>query len=137
MGAVKSFTVGTESYNVARATALQQDEALSLLTAPLIQRLIAAGQSGIDADEEVIFAMTLAMPFSLKQKLDELLMGRVTRQGTQMQVSIRDFDGHVMDYNRLRAKVLMWNLEGFFTYWASEKSAATQSVMPQAASETA
>lgn len=132
MSNVKSFTVGAETYNVARASAMQQDEVLSLLTQALIQRLVAAGQNGIEADESVIFAMTLAMPFALKQKLDELLMGRITRHGDTNPVTIRDFDGRVMEYNLLRAKVLMWNLEGFFTYWANEKSAAIESTQPAA-----
>ena len=45
---------------------------------------------------------------------------------TEQQVMLADVD--VMDWNRLRARVLLWNLEGFFTYWAEEsaKDAASQ-----------
>lgn len=128
---VKQFTVDGTSYNVARASAVQQDEVLSILTAPLIQRLAIAGREGIDADESVVFAMVLAMPFNIKSKIDQLLMGRVSRNGESNNVTLADFDGKVMDYNRLRTKVLMWNLSGFFTYWANECNAGEGVIQAQ------
>lgn len=128
MSNVKTFEVNGESYNVARASAVQQDEVLSLLTQALIQRLVAAGDAGIEADESVLFAMVMAMPFALKNKLDGLLMSRIVKSGSDNPISIKDFDGKVMEFNRLRAKVLMWNLDGFFTYWAEERSAAIEAM---------
>ncbi|WP_289281568.1 MULTISPECIES: hypothetical protein [unclassified Methylophaga] len=128
MSVVESFTVGNTTYNVARASAVQQDEVLSILTAALIQRLVAAGENNIDADESVLFPMMMSLPFQVKQKFDELLMSRITISGREDFIGYKDFDGKVTDYNRLRAKVLKWNLEGFFTYWAEEKSAAIQAM---------
>lgn len=125
---VKSFALKGGSYNVARASAVAQDELLSLLTQPLIQRLSA--KPGGRVDEDVIFFMFLAMPHSAKLKIDELMLGRVFKNGTQHQVTLNECD--VMDWNRLRAKALIWNLEGFFTYWAEEsaKDAASQATAP-------
>lgn len=126
---VKSFTLKGGSYNVARASAVAQDELLSLLTQSLIQRLSAAGL-GKPVDEDVIFFMFLAMPHAVKLKIDELMLDRVFKKGTQQQVTLNECD--VMDWNRLRAKALIWNLEGFFTYWAdaSAKDAASQATAP-------
>src|SRR5690606_37564672 len=126
---VKSFTLRSGSYNVARASAVAQDELLSLLTQPLLQRL-SASEPGKPVNEDVIFFMFLAMPHSVKQKIDELMLGRVFKKGTEQQVTIAECD--VMDWNRLRAKALIWNLEGFFTYWAdaSAKDAASQATAP-------
>lgn len=120
---VKTFTIKNGSYNVARASAVAQDELLSLLTQALIQRL-SAGKPGEPVSEDLIFFMFLAMPHQVKQKIDELMLDRVYKKGSQQQVSLADFDA--MDWNRLRAKALIWNLEGFFTYWAdaSAKDAA-------------
>ena len=122
---VKSFTLKGGAYNVARASAVAQDELLSLLTQSLIQRL-SASEPGKQVNEDVIFFMFLAMPNAVKQKIDELMLGRVYKKGTDQQVTLADVD--VMDWNRLRARVLLWNLEGFFTYWAEEsaKDAASQ-----------
>lgn len=126
---VKSFTVKGGSYNVARASAVAQDELLSLLTQALIQRLSAA-DPGKPVDEDVIFFMFLAMPHEAKLKIDELMLDRVFKKGTQQQVTINESDA--MDWNRLRAKTLLWNLEGFFTYWAdaSTRDAANQAQAP-------
>lgn len=122
---VKSFTLKSGSYNVARASAVAQDELLSLLTQALIQRL-SASEPGTPVNEDVIFFMFLAMPHQAKQKVDELMLDRVFKKGTQQQIGLADVDA--MDWNRLRARVLLWNLEGFFTYWAdaSAKDAAEE-----------
>ncbi|MBR8654194.1 hypothetical protein KDH83_12910 [Achromobacter sp. Marseille-Q0513] len=126
---VKSFSLKGGSYNVARASAVAQDEILSLLTQVLIQRLSAC-EPGKPVDEGVILFLFLAMPHQIKMKIDDLMLGRVFKKGTEHQVSLSDVD--VMDWNWLRAKVLIWNLEGFFTYWAdaSARDAASQVQAP-------
>lgn len=126
---VKSFALKGGSFNVARASALAQDELLSLLTQPLIQRL-SAGEPGKPVDEDVIFFMFLAMPHQAKLKIDELMLDRVFKKGTEQQATLADVGA--MDWNRLRARALLWNLEGFFTYWAdaSAKDAASQAQAP-------
>jgi len=126
---VKTFTLKGGAYNVARASAVAQDELLSLLTQALVQRLTGAAP-GKPVDEDVIFFMFLAMPHAAKVKIDDLMLGRVYRKGTEHQVALAEVD--VMDWNRLRAKVLIWNLEGFFTYWAdaSARDAASQAQAP-------
>lgn len=126
---VKSFTLKGGVYNVARASAVAQDELLSILTTALVQKL-AQSEPGKPVDEDVIFFMFLSMPHSTKLKIDDLMLGRVFKKGTEQQVTLADAD--VMDWNRLRAKVLIWNLEGFFTFWAdaSAKDAASQAQAP-------
>lgn len=127
---VKSFTLKSGAYNIARASAMAQDELLSILTQELILRL-AQAKPGAPVDEDVIFFMFLAMPHTAKLRIDELLLPRVFKNGTQQHVTLNECD--VMDWNRLRAKSLIWNLEGFFTYWAdaSAKDAASQAQQAQ------
>src|SRR5690625_4226803 len=126
---VKTFTLKGGSYNVARASAVAQDELLSLLTQSLIQRRRVAGV-GTPVDEYGIFFMLRAMPHGVKLKIDELMLDRVDKQGTQQQVTLNECDAR--DWNRLRAKALIWSLEGFFTYWAdaSARDAAGQTIAP-------
>lgn len=127
--AVKTFTLKGGAYNVARASAVAQDQLLSLLTQALVQRL-AGATPGKPVDEDVIFFMFLAMPHAVKLQIDELMLGRVFKKGTEQQVTLADAD--VMDWNRLRAKTLIWNLEGFFSYWAdaSARDAASRAQAP-------
>ncbi|MGS1116023.1 hypothetical protein [Castellaniella sp. UC4442_H9] len=126
---VKSFVLKHGAYNVARASAVAQDELLSLLTQPLVQRL-SQSKPGAPVDEEMVFYMFLAMPYSAKLKIDELMLDRVFKKGTQQQMTLAEAE--VMDWTRLRAKALIWNLEGFFSYWAdaSAREAASQAQAP-------
>lgn len=123
MSKIKSFTIGEVTYNAAMASAVQQDEALSIMTQPLVQRLVEAGKQGVQADESVLLPMVMAMPYSMKQKFDGLLMSRISIHGRDDFISAADFDGKVMALNQLRVQVMRWNLEGFFIYWASERNA--------------
>lgn len=124
---VESFNLKHGSYNVARASAVAQDEVLSLLTQSLVQRLSVIDSSNKETTEDTIFFMFLSMPHATKLKIDELILNRVFKKGTEHQVTLSDVDA--LEWNRLRAKALIWNLEGFFTYWAdvvSEKQKAAQ-----------
>lgn len=136
MSHIESFSVGDSTYNVVRASALQQDEVLSLVSDALIQR-IAASIHAKQESESAIFAMLLGVSFPLKKKLDELLLGKVVKSGESHNITVRDFDGQVMEWNRLRTKVLLWNLEGFFTYWANEVNDAIGKMQSQPSQETA
>lgn len=118
---VESFNLKHGSYNVARASAVAQDEVLSLLTQSLVQRLSVIDSSNKDTTEDTIFFMFLSMPHATKLKIDELMLSRVFKKGTEQQVTLTDVDA--LEWNRLRAKALIWNLEGFFTYWADVVSA--------------
>lgn len=119
MSTVKQFQVGSVTYNVARASAIQQDEVLSMLTSAIVECLQRIDANDLD-DDDIMFNFFTRMPFEAKQKFDGLMLARVFKHGTDQAVSSKDFDGAVLELNKLRALVLKWNLEPFFTYWASE-----------------
>lgn len=125
---VQTFEINGTSYNVARASAVQQDELLSLLTAPLVARL--SGTEDGTVDEDMIYFMFLAMPYQQKLAIDKLLLSRVYLADTSVALTVKDFDGKVLDYNRLRAKALIWNLSDFFDFWA-EKNASVLAAMSE------
>lgn len=116
---VEQFTVGGVAYNVARASAIQQDEVLSMLTSAIVECLQRINPNDLD-DDDIMFNFFTRMPIEAKQKFDSLMMFKVFKNGTEQQVTAKDFDGAVLELNKLRALVLKWNLEPFFTYWASE-----------------
>ena len=118
MDNVKTFTIDGESFNVARATAIQQDELLSLLSPALVNRLAASNTE--DLDPAALVMMFVSMPFETKRKIDSLMLSRVFLTGTESLVTADHFSGRMMAYSTLRAEVMRWNFDDFFTFWANE-----------------
>lgn len=124
---VKTFMIDGQGYNVARASAEQQDEILSMLTGDIVQRLEALASTAAAADQpydkpygdDFGFNFFNSLPFQVKRRFDELLLTQMTRSGEQMKLTVRDFDGKLMALNKLRGEALVWNLLPFFEYWAS------------------
>lgn len=124
---VKTFTIDGQAYNVARASAEQQDEILSMLTTDIVQRLEALASTSAAAGQpydkpytdDFGFNFFNSLPFNMKKRFDELLLSQMTRQGEQMRLTVRDFDGKLMTLNKLRGEALVWNLLPFFEYWAN------------------
>lgn len=116
MSKVKTFNVGQDSYNAAMASAVGQDELLSLLTAPIMDRFVNADNLDGQAKEVFLMAMLMAMPSSIKTKVASILMAKVFVEGTQIPVDINTFSSKMVEYNSLLAKLLEWNLADFFTW---------------------
>ena len=119
MDSVKQFTVGDVTYSVARASAIDQDAILSLLTSPITERWAVLRQRGDVSDvESMIMPMFMAMPQSIKQPVSGMLMKKAFIAGEQSAVDIKAFSGRMVEYNTLLAKILIWNLDDFFTWLA-------------------
>jgi hypothetical protein len=116
MSKVKTFNVGQDSYNAAMASAVGQDELLSLLTAPIMDRFVNADNLDGKAKEVFLMAMFMAMPNAIKTKVASILMSKVYVEGTQIPVDINTFSSKMVEYNSLLAKLLEWNLADFFTW---------------------
>lgn len=116
MSYVKSFTVGNLTVNAAMASAVQQDELLSLLSAGLIERGFNAALSGGEMDDNVLLPMFMAMPQPLKRQVVSLLTQKVMISGTETPVTVNDFGGKMVEWNSLLAQLLHWNLAGFFDW---------------------
>ncbi len=116
MSYVKSFTVGNLTVNAGMASAVQQDELLSLLSAGLIERGFNAALSGGEMDDNVLLPMFMAMPQTLKRQVVALLTQKVMISGTETPVTVNDFGGKMVEWNSLLAQLLHWNLAGFFDW---------------------
>lgn len=126
MSKVKSFVIGKDKLNAAMASAVGQDEVLSLLTAPIMERFMTTTQAGIPLDDSVIMPMFMAMPTDIKRKVADILMGQVYIDGTSIPVDINSFSARMVEYNMLLAKLLQWNLADFFTWLASVRKEGDQ-----------
>lgn len=126
MSYVKSFTVGNLTVNAAMASAVQQDELLSLLSATLLSRAVNAAQVGTTMGEKILIPMFMSMPQQLKKQVVGLMTQKVLIAGTETPVTVNDFGGKMVEWNTLLSQLILWNLEGFF-YWLGD---AVKSVSP-------
>lgn len=129
MSHVKTFTVGNLTVNAAMASAVQQDELLSLLSATLLSRAATAAQVNAEMGEQILIPMFMAMPQQLKKQVVGLITQKVLIVGTETPVTVNDFGGKMVEWNTLLSQLILWNLEGFFI-WLDN---AVKSVSPPAA----
>lgn len=116
MSKVKSFKIGQDTFNAAMASAVGQDELLSLLTAPIMDRFVNAEKLDEKSKEVFLMGMFMSMPNTVKTKVAQILMTKVFVEGTQIPVDITTFESRMVDYNAFLAKLLEWNLTDFFTW---------------------
>lgn len=115
----KSFTVGSISVNAGMASAIAQDEVLSVVSSEIINRAAVAARNGLRMGEQILVPMFMAMPSQAKQRVAAILLERAFFAGTERKVTVADFQGKMVDYNTLLAQLLLWNFEDFFT-WLSD-----------------
>lgn len=134
MSQVQAFTVGDKTYNAVMASAVKQDELLSMLTATLLDRALAAAATGDVMDDSIVWPMMMGMQNATKVKVASIIMNKVFINGTEIPVTIEDFSGRMVEYNQLLAKLLMWNL-GDFSSWLQNALpvGATQPQAPESA----
>ena len=116
MSNVKSFTVGNATYNAVMASAVKQDELLSLLTGTIMERGLAAMRLGGELDDRILVPMFMSLSHDVKTRAAAILMERVVVHGGQVPVTVESFAGQMVNYNTLLAQLLRWNLADFFTW---------------------
>lgn len=119
MSQVKSFTIGNITYNAVMASAIQQDELLSLLTASVMQRGLQAALSDSDMGDSILVPMFMAMPQEIKRQVADKLLHKTVVNGGKDLITIENFSGKMVDYNKLLSQLLQWNLADFFIWLGS------------------
>ncbi|MGL4545202.1 MAG: hypothetical protein ACRCUU_06515 [Plesiomonas sp.] len=128
--AVQQFTIGNTTYNAATASAVEQDRLLSLLTGSVMERGFAAAMKGLPLDEKVLVPMFMSMPSDLKQQVSSVLIAKCVIAGGTQAVTVADFSGRMVEYNKLLCALLLWNLADFFTYLDDVLNDARQAANP-------
>lgn len=119
MSQVKSFTIGNVTYNAVMASAIQQDELLSLLTASIMQRGLQAALSDSDMGDSILVPMFMAMPQEIKRQVADKLLHKTVVNGGKDLITIENFNGKMIEYNKLLSQLLQWNLADFFIWLGS------------------
>lgn len=135
MSQVKAFTVGAKTYNAAMASAVKQDELLSMLTPTLISKAVTAADLGKTLDDKIVQTMMMGMHYDAKVKVAAIIMNQVFVAGTSIPVTIDDFSGRMVEYNELLAKLLMFNLGDFSSWLQSALDDAKQPQSPDVAAQ--
>lgn len=130
MSQVKAFTIGGTTYNAAMASAVKQDELLSILTAALIERAMVAAKIGKTLDDNMVGTMFMGMAHVIKVRIADILLNQVLISGTQIPVTIEDFSGRMVEYNQLLAQLLTFNLGDFSSWLQSAIDDAKQPQVP-------
>jgi len=119
MSQTKQITVSDITYNCAMASAMQQDEILSILSSTLMQRAFVAAKNGIPFDEKSLMPLVMSLPYDAKSRVASALLEKVYVNGTTLPVSIKDFAGKMVDYNTLLSRLVEFNFADFFTWLQS------------------
>lgn len=135
MSQVKAFTIGAKTYNAAMASAVKQDELLSMLAPTLIGKAVTAADLGKTLDDKIVQTMMMGMHYDAKVKVAAIIMGQVFVAGTQIPVTVDDFSGRMVEYNELLAKLLMFNLGDFSSWLQSAIDDAKQPPIPVAVAQ--
>ena len=107
-------------FTIVRASAISQSEVLSLLSAN-----ITATWASLDhfkreeVAEKILLPMMFSLPVNIKVKLHDLLMQQAYIKSDQVNLDIEYFQGKMVEYHRLLAQLVFWNLDDFFTFIAN------------------
>ena len=124
MSQSRAFKIGAATYNAAQAPADQQKRLL-LLVGGLIS-INAASSETVNLDNSFVVGALMRVPESIFDEIAGIVLQRVTIAGGNIPVSVKDFQGSVLQYFQLIAELIRWNLEDFFGWLVSEKPAGEQ-----------
>lgn len=116
----KSFTIGDKIIVASMASAVRQDELLSIIAAPIYQSFAIAAQGNVPVSTKSIALRLMTLKPDEKARVVDILTEKAVLQGTQVRVSPKDFQGHMVEWNTLIAELLVWNLDDFFELLRSD-----------------
>ena len=128
----KTFDIGGRSFTGFMASAVKQDKLLSLLSARLFVVFESAAKLGAEVNERNISIALMSLPSEVKAEVADIKKKKIFPTGTQIRVSAKDFQGQMVQWNQLLAKLLIWNLSDFFDLLRSD----LQNAIEQTKTET-
>jgi len=111
---IEQVTVGTSTYNVPQASAVDQKALLLLLGGKIALRSAASKTEQIDT--QLLVGAMLSTPEPEFDKIAKLVLGRVHLAGSETPVTIADFQGRMVEFVQLVAECVRVNLNDFFTW---------------------
>lgn len=116
MSLVKTFTAGDITVNAAMPSAFEQDELLSMSSALFIAHAANVYKNGGELSVKDVALLFAAVPYHIKQRIEEVLLSKAMVAGTNTKITVNDFPGKMMTLNTLLAELFLWGYADFFDY---------------------
>lgn len=120
MAIQKTFVVAGKTICAAMASAVLQDELLSIIAQPISESFILAARAGVEVNTKQIALRLMTFAPEKKARIVEILTEKAFLQGTTIKVDPKDFQGGMVAWNSLLAELLIWNLSDFFELLSSD-----------------
>ena len=113
--------VGKTTYSVMEASAVDQRELLTIVGRIVAFHKANSEIESIDAD--LLVGSMMTMSNEIIAKIDDLVLGSVV-DDQDITVDVKTFQGRMSEYMQLLAHAIKINLDDFFDYLPSGKSAS-------------
>lgn len=121
MEQIRAITVSDVKYNVAQASALEQQKLMLLIGAKIALHSSAGSVEQID--KNLLIGTFLTLPEDIFNQVANAVLGKTMISGESTPVDIKSFQGNMMSYFTLVAEAVCFNLDDFFTWLDSENEA--------------
>ena len=131
MEQIRAITVNDVQYNVAQASAVEQQKLMLLIGAKVA--LNSASGSVEQINKDLLIGTFLTLPEDTFNQVARIVLGKAIVSGESTPIDVNAFQGGMMSYFALVAEAVCFNLNDFFT-WLDSENAARRA--PQARTET-
>lgn len=122
MSTVEQFKIGDKSFNVTRATAVNQKKLMTLIGPRILANSVALQG---EIDKEFVFGVLLNSGEKVVDEVADLVLWKTVESGSDVKVSIDTWSGGMVDWFTLLAEAVKFNLQDFFTWLDKKKAEAT------------
>lgn len=120
MGQIEQVTINSTCYNIARATAVNQQKLLQISGAKIALNSAAGKVNQIDT--KLLVGYLLSVPQATFDQIVSIVLHKTFIDGSEDAVSVHDFQNRMIEYYTLVAEAVRVNLQDFFTWLDNENA---------------
>tara|TARA_R110000782_G_scaffold92621_3_gene176034 strand:+ start:1688 stop:2077 length:390 start_codon:yes stop_codon:yes gene_type:complete len=121
MEQIRAITVSGVKYNVAQASAVEQQKLMLLIGAKIA--LHSATGNVEQIDKNLLIGTFLTLPEDIFNQVSNIVLSKAMLAGESTPIDVKSFQGKMMVYFALVAEAVCFNLNDFFTWLDSENDA--------------
>tara|TARA_R110000772_G_scaffold109924_1_gene213287 strand:- start:5070 stop:5459 length:390 start_codon:yes stop_codon:yes gene_type:complete len=121
MEQIRAITVSGVKYNVAQASAVEQQKLMLLIGAKIA--LHSATGNIEQIDKNLLIGTFLTLPEDIFNQVSNIVLSKAMLAGESTPIDVKSFQGQMMVYFALVAEAVCFNLNDFFTWLDSENDA--------------
>jgi hypothetical protein len=121
MEQIRAIIVSGVKYNVAQASAVEQQKLMLLIGAKIA--LHSATGNVEQIDKNLLIGTFLTLPEDIFNQVSNIVLSKAMLAGESVPVDVKSFQGQMMVYFALVAEAVCFNLNDFFTWLDSENDA--------------